>query len=323
MLTQYQYEELKKEDWEPKIKECCDKGTQDDPHGCDCCYDDWQKELKGVNTQYSQAQEKAKQLKDKLSVITDRRDKLKIWYDELTVINDLIRKLCDQLEILLTQANKISTNTELAVKAIKKLYCMIRDLYMQVDFVKTKFDRLMNCIKCLNNPALAPGQGFMKCLEDYGKKLDVVIATRNELIKLLMIAVRIACRINKNIEQEYGLITVITEWKAAFKCDISCDDDSSPCDDDDEKQEQNDQDEQLVEESSCLGNCKLEPKLCFPICKDAYYQCLDDQYQKDKAKAEELAGKLLIENKKKESLLACKQSLEAAIKEVDPKLLCK
>ena len=46
-------------------------------------------------------------------------------------------------------------------------------------------------------------------------------------------------------------------------------------------------------------------------------------YLADKAAAEKLNEDLLKENKKKESLLACKQSLEAAIKEVDPKILCK
>jgi hypothetical protein len=63
--------------------------------------------------------------------------------------------------------------------------------------------------------------------------------------------------------------------------------------------------------------------LQFPICKDPYYKCVDDQYLADKKAAEDLAKELLKETKKKESLLACKQSLESAIKEVDPKLRCK
>lgn len=318
MLTQHHYEILKKDAWEPRIKECCDKGTQDDPRGCDCCYDDWQDELKVVNTQYSEAAEKANQLKQELTALTDRRDKLKNWYDELTLANDLARKLCDQLEILLTQTGKIATNTGLAVQAIKTLYCMIRDFYMQLDLIRTKLDRLMNCIKCLNNPALAPGQGIVKCLEDYGKKLDAVIATRDALIQALMAAIQIACRINKNIEPEYGLTTVITEWKDAFKCDVSCDSEENPCGDEEEEKKPEDE-----ENASCLGDCTLDPIILFPICKDPYYQCLDDQYKKDKAQAEAVAKQLLKENKKKESLLACKQSLEAAIKEVDPKLLCK
>jgi hypothetical protein len=323
MLTQHNYEILDRTKWEPKIKECCDKENPEDPRGCDCCYDKWQDELKDVKVKYSESEEKAKQLKSELSVVEDRRDKLKKWYDELTRANDMARKICDQVEVLLTQTEKVTINTDLAVQAIKTLYCMVRDFYMQVDLIKTKFDRLMNCIKCLNNPALAPGQGIMKCLEEYGKKLEAVIATRDELIKMLMAVIQIACRIHKNIAPEYGLTTVISEWKAAFNCDISCDDDT-PCpppaaQSKSAKSTAARQDDVV----SCLGACDLTPMLQFPICKDPYYQCLDDQYKTDKKKAEDLAKALLEENKKKEGLLSCKQSLESAIKEVDPKNRCK
>jgi predicted nuclease with TOPRIM domain len=168
MLTQHTYQKLE-DTWESKVKECCDMEDPDDPRGCDCCYDTWQDELKVVKTKYSESEEKAKQLKGELTIIVERRDRLKNWYDELTKANDLARKLCDQLELFLAQAEKVSTNTDLAVKAIKTLYCMIRDFYMQVDLIKTKYDRLQNCIKCLNNPALAPGVGIVKCLDEYGK----------------------------------------------------------------------------------------------------------------------------------------------------------
>ena len=323
MLTEHTYQKLA-DTWDAKIKECCDKEDPDDPRGCDCCYDSWQDELKVVKTKYSESEEKAKQLKDELAVIADRRDKLKIWYDELTKANELARKICDQLEMLLTQVDKVSTNTGLAVKAIKTLYCMVRDFYMQVDLVKTKYDRLQNCIKCLNNPALGAGVGIIKCLEEYGKKLEIVIATRDELIKMLMAAIKIACRINKNISVEYGLATVITEWKTGFNCDVHCDDDNAePCAPAGAKAGSNKNATAPAQEDSCLGACSLEPVLLFPICKDPYYNCIDDQYKADKKDAEDLAKELLKENKKKEALLACKQSLESAIKEVDPKNRCK
>jgi hypothetical protein len=335
MLTEHTYQNLP-ENWDSKIKECCDKENPDDPRGCDCCYDDWVEELKDVKVKYSAAEEKVNQLKKELSLITDRRDKLKKWYDELTIANELARKICHDLEVLLCQAGKVGTNTYLTVKAIRKLYCMVRDFYMQIDKIKTIFDKLMNCIKCLNNPALAPGQGIMKCLEEYGKKLDVVIATRNDLIKMLMEAIRIACRINKNIEPEFGLSTVITEWKDAFHCEIECDTTGGSSggsgnqgqtakyqSKEASQQPQQQQQQQTQEEASCLGNCDLIPIFSFPICKDPYYACVNDQYNKDKTKAEELAKEVLEESKKKESLLACKTSLEAAIKEVDPKVICK
>ena len=334
MLTEHTYQNLP-ENWDSKIKECCDKEDPDNPSGCDCCYDDWVKELKDVKGKYSAAEEKVNQLKKELSLVTDRRDKLKKWYDELTIANELARKICHDLEVLLCQAGKVGTNTYLTVKAIRKLYCMVRDFYMQIDKIKTIFDKLMNCVKCLNNPALAPGQGIIKCLEEYGKKLDVLIATRNDLIKMLMDAIKIACRINKNIEPDFGFSTVITEWRDALHCEIACDDTPVDCNDNNKNtgqksmskgasmQPQQQQQQQQQDETSCLGVCDLIPILQFPICKDPYYACVDDQYKKDKKRADDLAKEVLEESKKKESLLACKTSLEAAIKEVDPKVICK
>ncbi len=321
MLTEHIYQKLP-DTWDEKIKECCNKEDPSDPQGCDCCYDTWQGELKDVLTKYSQTEEKAKQLKDQLAVVTDRRDRLKTWYDELTKANDLARMICDQLEIFACQVDKVSTNTDLAVKAIKTLYCMIRDFFMEIDLIKTKYDRLLNCIKCLNNPALAPGQGIMKCLEDYGKKLDILIATRDELIKMLMAAIKIACRINKNIAVDFGLATVISEWQTAFNCSVSCDDNGDPCAPTGNKVHSKGA-AAPAQPDSCLGACDMVPIMQFPICKDPYYTCVDEQYKADKKKAEDLAKELLTENKKKESLLACKTSLESAIKEVDPKNRCK
>lgn len=321
MLTEHNYPKLP-DNWDSKIKECCDKEDSEDPRGCDCCYDTWQDELKVVKVTYGESEERAKQLKDELAIVTDRRDKLKTWHDELTKANDLARKICDQLEVFSIQVNKISTNTDLAVQAIKTLYCMIRDFYMQIDLIKIKYDRLMNCIKCLNNPALGQGMGIMKCLEEYGKKMDILIGTRDELIKMMMAVIKIACRINKNITEDFGLSTVIDEWQTAFNCSVSCDGEGDPCAPTGSKDHKKSEGVHVHDES-CLGACSLDPILQFPICKDPYYKCLDDQYQLDKKDAENLAKDLLTENKKKEALLACKTSLELAIKEVDPKNRCK
>ncbi len=324
MLTQHTYPTLPG-DWDEKIKDCCNKENPDDPKGCDCCYDNWQEELKDVKTKYSETEEKARQLKDQLSVVIDRRERLKNWYDELTKANDLARKICDQLEIFHTHTEKVAINTDLAVQAIKTLYCMVRDFYMQIDEIKVKYDRLQNCIKCLNNPALAPGTGILKCLEEYGKKLDALLATRDELIKALMIVIQLACRINKNIAEDYGLTVIISEWETGFNCTEGCGDEPAPPCPPATEQKANTASQPVTTPAtpSCLGACDLVPILHFPICKDPYYACVDDQYKADKKAAEDLAKELLKENKKKESLLACKQSLESAIKETDPKARCK
>jgi len=314
MITQHTCENVKETPWKDKIRECCEKEDPNDPRGNDCCYDSWTKELKEINTRYSEADEEARQLSVELAYISGRRDQLKNWYDELTEAHDLSRKICDQLEIMQDQTEKVALNTEYAVTAIGILYCMIRDFYMQIDWIKTKHDQIFTCIRCLNDPVLVSGQGVLKCLEEYGKKLEIVIATRDELLKLAMAAIYTAYRINNNLTKDFGLQMVIEEWQTTFNCDEPCrEDGEAHCRYDEGETEEGEQEP---------DNCTLSPQLKFPICNDTYYQEIGEKYEIDKDLAADLAKDLIKLNKKKESLLACKQSLEAAIKEVDPKNRC-
>jgi hypothetical protein len=320
MITKHQCEPIKETPWKDKIKECCDQEDPDHPKGCDCCYDTWTDELKEVNTKFSEADEEAKHMLMELNYISERRDKLKIWYDELTKANDLSQYICDHLEVMQDQIDKVAKNTSYAVQAIQILYCMIRDFYMQIDLIKTKYDEIYTCIRCLNDPVLVPGQGILKCLEEYGKKLNIVIATRDELLKMVMMAIYTAYRINKNLAQEYGLYMVIGEWRITFNCDENCGGASvSPSD---YKTQSSGIQTSYEKEQEKKKKCKLAPRLQFPICNDPYYGEIKDKYENDKGKASELAKDLIDLNKKKESLMACKQSLEAAIREVDPKIRC-
>ncbi len=321
MITKHKCEKVKETPWKDKIKECCDKEDPDNPKGCDCCYDTWTEELKDVNTKYSEASEEALHVSMELAYIAERRDKLKIWYDELTKANDLSQYICDQLEVMQDQIEKVAKNTRYAIKAIKILYCMIRDFYMQIDLIKTKYDQIYSCIRCLNDPVLVPGQGILKCLEEYGKKLDIMIATRDELLKMVMAAIYLAYRINKNLAQEYGLYMVIGEWRITFNCDEACGN-GDTAQSSYKAQSRGTQSKYEEEDHDEEKKCKLAPRLKFPICNDPYYDKIKDKYDADKAKVSELAKNLIDLNKKKESLLACKQSLEGAIKEVDPKIRC-
>lgn len=324
MITVLNYEKLP-DNWNAGTKNCCDKEDPENPRGCDCCYDSWQDELKEINLSYNESKEKSEQLKSQLTVVTDRRDRMKAWRDEMETANDLARKICDQIEIMLNQTGKIAINTCFTVKAIKTLYCMIKDFYMQVDLIKTKYDRLLNCIKCLKNPAFGPGLGIMKCLEEYGKKLDALIATRDIILQMMMEVIQIAWRINRSIDVDFGLTTILTEWQTALNCAVGCgDDEGQSCRPGDAKNNSNNsQSQQPQAEENCLGSCDLVPIFQFPICKDPYYMCVRDSYSTNQKEVSDLSKQLLEENKKKEGLLACKQSLETAIKEVDPKNRCK
>lgn len=320
MLTAFEYEKLNKETWQSdRLLECCFDENPDDTTSGECCYDTWYTELLQVNTTHSEAEESAKQLLYEYNIIAQRRDKLKFWYDELTKLDDISRRICDQLEVISNQVGKIHTNTEWAVKAIYILYCMFRDFYVQVDWIKSRYDQVMNCIKCIDNPALAPGQGIMKCLDDYYKKLDVIIKTRDMMLVGILSAIKIANQINQHIGSDFGLKSMITSWNFTFNCDETCGDTSQ------QMQQQDGNGGKGNPNSKCEGesDCLLEPMLTFPICNNQYYHDLGQRYQDDDNLAKDLARELLDKNKRKEELLACKQSLVTAIKEVDPKLRCK
>ena len=319
MLTTYEYDQLDKEKWQSgNILECCFGENPDDPNGKgDCCYNSWQTELVQITSLYSEAEEQAKQLLYEYNLIVQRRDKLKGWYDELTKLDLSAKKICDQLDVMLNQLEKIYTNTELAVKAINILYCMIRDFYLQVDYIKTRYDQLLNCIRCIDNPALAPGQGIMKCLDEYYKKLDAIIKTRDSMVLLILSAIKIANQLSHQIGSDFGLSSILESWKFTFNCEEECGIPEEEC--------ANRQIDNPTPKTASLGSegCVLEPMITFPICNDIYYADLKSKLASDETLAKELAKNLLEKNKRKEELLACKQSLVAAIIEVDPKLRCK
>lgn len=316
MLVTYHHEPLDKNWGGDIIEKCCKKKPEDeDPCGGDCCSDSWQNELNEVKTNYSKAVEEARQAREHYDLIRDRRDQLKVWWDELKNAEDLVRDICQQFELIVSQSEKIHINAKWASDAIRILYCMVRDFYMQVDELKKKYDRLIKCIECLKHPALSPGQGIRLSIDNYGKQLDIVIATRDEIVKLLMAAIQLSAQIWKNVDGETGLEHVICIWHKALRCDKQCDDCA-----DKQRQEYTEQSETLLCKD---GWCELKPILSFPICLDPYFVCVKNKYEADDKEVKRLFTDLVKKDKRKESLLACKQSLENAIKEVDPKSRCK
>src|ERR1700730_5171187 len=171
-------------DWQTDKKiDCCTKDGSETPPCCDCCYDTWTLELKNVSKEYNKVNEQANQINDQYKYIVIRRDKFKMWYDDLTKANDLAKTVCDQFEVIISQIEKICTNSGKAVDAIEILFCMLRDFYMQIDYLVSRYNELQNCIKCLNSSELTPGGGILKCLDMYFEKVDALVKTRNDLIK--------------------------------------------------------------------------------------------------------------------------------------------
>ncbi len=140
-------------------------------------------ELNKVNPAYNAIVELTTQLQNKFDFITSSRDRYKTWVDELNKAELLARDICYQLKLIAIQSDKIWYNTCEAEKAVEILFCMLRDIYMQIDEMKTMFDTLQNCITRNNDPALGKGQGILKYLDDYKSKLDATVKTRDDVIR--------------------------------------------------------------------------------------------------------------------------------------------
>ena len=117
---------------------------------------------------------------------------------------------------------------------------------------------------------------------------------------------------------------MICEWYNAFKCDVDCADEGSGNTNTELKGQQQQQYDTNVIQSDCGDDsCELVPTFEFPICNNSYKKCVQDWLTADENKYAELTDLLQKANKKKEALTACKNSLDKAIKAVDPKERCK
>lgn len=355
MLTIHKYQRINK-DWDKdKIKDCCKTNTTDNPPCDDCCYDTWSDEVKQVAKRLKAKQEESAQLQKKLEFLNWRRDKFKTWLTELETAQKMAQDICRQLELIAAHSNKIWSNSFLAVKAIQLLFCMIRDFFMQLDYLKVRYEILQKCIDKNTDPSLIKGQGILKYLDEYGFKLDAVIKTRDDIIKAAVDAVRLSNLLRNNISTRewpfneyipcqttydpcskehhppcpdpnsnhvhYGFKTIICEWFRLFNCEEKC------CDDENPVQPRHNQ--QISASNTpakqvgyCDDDCELET-FTFPICNNEYKECINEKFVKDDKEVKKLSEELKEVNKEKEALQACKSSLDAAIKEVNPTDRCK
>ncbi len=311
MLTIHKYCPLPDE-LDDKIKKCCWPDKPDDPKG-DCCYETWQKQLDDVNQKYKEADEKAKQLQKQVDSALSMRDKVKAWFEDLSKASDLSLAVCQQMEIFSSQVKNICCTTESTLKAIDILYCMVRDFYIRLDGLKSDYDELVNCIKCLNNPDI--NAGILACLTKYAEKLDAAIATRDKLIELLVKALKLAYEINAVICSKYGLKTVIYEWQLTLAC----------LGNGEAKKEKYKQGNEAGDEKCAppAEVCELEPMLTFPLKGNDYYNELNTEKTNLDKRVDDLNADLVTANKEKETLMANRDNLIKAIAEVDPKNKCK
>lgn len=348
MLTHHNYSNIASGWDQDTILECCQSNKTDQP--CtDCCYDSWVTELNKVNPAYNAIVELTAQLQAKFDFITSRRDRYKNWVDELDKAELLAREICYQFRLIAVQSDKIWYNSCQAEKAVEVLYCMIRDIYMQMDELKTLYDSLQSCITRNNDPALGKGQGILKYLDDYKSKLDATVKTRDDVIKNIVIAIQLAALLRNGIstrdcpddsgqpynpcdpDQEscadmsgttyYGFKTVICEWYNAFACDTPCSDPATNTPSQSAKSYTNQGEK--THETDCDTKCELIPTFDFPICNNSFKADVKSWVDEDNITIATLTDKLNDAKMKQQSLLACKNSLDLAIKAVDPTTRCK
>jgi hypothetical protein len=311
---------------EPKVKECCEKEKkppENNKGSGDCCYDEWFKDFKDYDTRYNNADRLVTWLTERRTHLGTQKDMWKQWKNEMDKICDCSSKICHQLEVLLHHTSRVSRNQWLTKRAINLLYCMVRDFCMQIDLSKKKYDHLLNCIKCLNSPALAPGQGVMLLIEDYGKKLDAVIQTKDPIIEAVIVAISISNKINKSIGHQgnrFGLNLVLQEWKKVFNCDKKQEEEP-------EERERNEYGRDGGQRDGSEGefeHTKLEPHFNFPVCDSRYYKWVEKKYDEDNLGYGRLSKKLNDETKNRDNLKALRDGLTSVINDpnIDPSKRC-
>ena len=352
MLTAHNYEDVK-ENWNADIKECC-KTKPPGQTGCtDCCYDGWQDELNLVSARYNDAAEDAQQKQNLFNFLTARRDKYKSWLTELDKADIQARDICSQLKMIAVQTDRIWYNSNKAVQAIEILFCMIREIMLASDDLKTTCINLDNCITKCTDPLITGGQGILIYYKDYKTKMDATVKSREEIIKNIMEAVSIAYLIanavstrlvatepayvpcnstyapcDKLPEIVYGFKTIICEWYKYFGCDCP------PCDQTTSKPptqntaaiikaQQATAKPVTNEPDDCATKCELTPTFEFPICEKTYRGCVQDWVEEDTSTLTKLEKELITAKIAAQGLQSCMTSLINAIKAVNPSERCK
>jgi hypothetical protein len=292
---------------------CCDPDPNpNNPGTGDCCYDAWTTDLTDITAKLQKAISVADHKQKHYDAVTTWYATLKTWCDEWENADQLADTLCRNLGLFVTHLNKVCAITEKTAKAIEILFCMVRELYSEVDILKEKYDELYKCIKCIKQPELESG-GIRECLDAYGVKLDAVIATRDDIVGKVIAAIELSYELHDNICDKYGLKGILQYWRKVLNCEC-------------EPRKKDDCDD-CPPEPHCdeHGNfhCTFWPSVKFPIDADPYYKHL--QWQRDDARKRmlELKKESNEANQEKAALQACKDGLTNAIQSVDSTGKCK
>lgn len=302
------------------VASCCLKDPNEDPgKGCDCCYDSWSDQLKKKQDEFGRKSEEAIQAKAKLDFSKGRRDGFKKWQDGLLQLDEQSKDICSQFSLIISQVNKICSNSGYTVKAVEILFCMIRDFYSQLDKINAKYESVQNCIKYLDKSIMVPGQGFMKCLESYKASLDVVLKTKEDIIRQIMDIIRLANMVHEDVCTPFGLACILEEWQCRLNCEG---DDEQPCDPCKEKNDDKQGPGQTPGTPCGYDSCEIMPQFTFPVASNSYTQWVINRYKKSVDEVNTDSQNYLNASKDKEAIASCISSLKDAVTITDPKGRC-
>lgn len=195
---------------------------------CDCCYDAWSEELIATSNLYKKWDAKVNKLQMLCTYESALKDRLKGWVADLDSTDENVSDVLRKIILFINQLNKICKVTTDSIRAVNILFCMVKDLYIRIDDLKKEYDELISCINNAgkSHPELGAGTAILVCLTEYGKKLQVLLDTRDGLIQSVANAIEIAHKLQEyiclNVKHsgtdgvDYALVNILGYWKSVF-----------------------------------------------------------------------------------------------------------
>ena len=263
---------------------------------------------------------------DALKYALEWEGKLKSYSNSIYKSAEVADKLARQIKGFKAQVGLVCINAECTTQALEQLFCQVKEIFEPcARELTTVMDRLIECLRCITDPALVRDEGILKVLQEFDLKLRELAAMQLDCLKLIIEALKCANVLfyaicpatgDKTAEEEYFCDSLSDELKALCEMlgvHIKDDEDNADCDG--------------VSEIEALGcsmlsdDCKsgsaallqLVPVPKFPLTEDPYYTNTECQYQKAQEDKNAKKENLDKAKKEKESAQACYDSLVKAI----------
>ena len=308
-----------------RIEEC--KCNERPPgQGGSGCIGKWKDEKDKAKRVLDEAIATVQAESDALKYALEWEGKLKSYFDSIYKSAEAADKLARQIKGFKAQVGLVCINAECTTQALEQLFCQVKEIFEPcVRELTTVMDRVIECLRCITDPALVRDEGILKVLQEFYLKLRELAAMQVDCLKLIIEALKCANILyyaicpatgDKATEEEYRCDSLRDELNAMCEMlgvSIKDDVDDAHCDDD-----------PITKALSCAllsVDCKddaspsleLVPVPKFPLTEDLYYTNTECQYQKAQEDKNAKKENLDKAKKEKEGAQACYDSLVRAI----------